>query len=158
LSGGRIPLEASRSHIPASLGAEPDPDPSARIEATIMVRRRPDSGSSGRLDAILRGEAPAMSREEAAASLGADPEDFDRVMAFAAAEGLSVVESNLARRSLRVAGTVALLEAAFGTRLRSREIDGGVYICYEGALSIPAELDGIVVAVLGLDQRPVARR
>jgi kumamolisin len=158
LSGGRITLGASRAHIPASLGAKRDPDPSACMEATIIVRRRPDSGSSGRVDAILRGEAPAMSREEATASLGADPKDFERVMEFATAEGLTLVESDLARRSIRVAGTAAQMEAAFGTRLRSCEIAGREYICYEGALSIPAELEGVIVAVLGLDQRPVARR
>jgi len=123
-----------------------------------MVRRRPGSGEPGRLDAILRGEAAAMSREEATAALGADPEDFDRVTAFAEGEGLSVVESSLARRSVRVVGPVARMEAAFGTRLRACEIAGRVYICYEDALSIPAELEGVVVAVLGLDQRPVARR
>jgi len=50
------------------------------------------------------------------------------------------------------------MEAAFGTRLRTSEIAGRNYICYEGALSIPAELEGVIVAVLGLDERPVARR
>ena len=158
MSSGRIPLEASLAQIPAGLGAGPGPDPAARLEATIMVRRRADSAASARIDAILRGEAPALSREEAAASLGAAPEDFDRVTAFAAAEGLTVVEANSARRSVRVAGTVARMEVAFDIRLQTCEIAGHIYICYEGALSIPAELDGIIVAVLGLDQRPVARR
>jgi kumamolisin len=158
LNGGRAPLEASRAHIPADLRAGPDPDPAARLEATILVRRRPGSAASERIDAIQRGEAPGLSREEAQAALEADPKDFDRVTGFAAAHGLTVIESSPARRSLRVAGTVAQMEAAFGTRLRSCEMGGREYICYEGALSIPAALDGIIVAVLGLDQRPVARR
>jgi kumamolisin len=113
---------------------------------------------SERVDAILRGEAPALSREEAATSMGADPADLDRVTAFAAAEELTVLEVSPARRSVRVAGTVAQMEAAFGTRLRSCEIDGRVYVCYEGVLSVPAELARIIEAVLGLDQRPAARR
>ena len=50
------------------------------------------------------------------------------------------------------------MEAAFGVRLQNCEIGGREYICYEGPLSIPAALDGIIVAVLGLDQRPAARR
>jgi kumamolisin len=154
----RVPLEGSRSRIPAELTAKSDPDPSARIEATILVRRRPASGASACVDAILRGQAPALSREEAAASLGADPADVERVTAFAATQGLTIVEADLARRSVRVAGSVAQMEAAFGARLRLCESGGREYICYEGALSIPAELEGIIVAVLGLDQRPVARR
>jgi kumamolisin len=135
-----------------------DPDPSTHIEATILVRRRSGPGASERVDAILRGEAPALSRDEAATSMGADPEDLDRVTAFAAAQGLTVTEVSPGRRSVRVAGTVARMEAAFGTRLRSCEIAGRLYICYGGALSIPTELAGIITAVLGLDQRPVSRR
>ena len=158
MSSGRIPLEASYSRIPAGSRTTSDPDPSTHIEATILVRGRSGSKVSERVDAILRGEAPALSREEAASSMGTDPEDLDRVTAFAAAQGLTVTEVSPGRRSVRVAGTVARMEAAFGTRLRSCEIAGRVYICYEGALSIPAELAGIIRAVLGLDQRPVSRR
>jgi hypothetical protein len=69
----RVPLEGSRSRVAAEVTAKSDPDPSARIEATILVRRRPESGTSARVDAILRGQAPVLSSEEAAASLGADP-------------------------------------------------------------------------------------
>ena len=154
----RVRLEGSRSRVPAEPTAKSDPDPSARIEATILVRRRPESGTPARVDAILRGQAPALSREEAAASLGADPADVERVTAFADTEGLTIIETNLARRSVRVSGTVAQMESAFSVRLQLCEAGGREYICYEGALSIPAELEGIIVAVLGLDQRPVARR
>jgi len=90
--------------------------------------------------------------------LSADRGDMDRVTEFAAAHGLTIVESSLARRSVQVAGTVTQMEAAFSVRLQTCEIGGREYICYEGPLSIPAALDGIIVAVLGLDQRPAARR
>ena len=128
------------------------------MTATILVRRRLDSHSSARVEAILRGEAPALSREEAAASVGADPTDIERVTSFAAAEGLTILEANLPRRAVRVEGTVSQMEAAFGARLRACEVAKHEYICYEGPLSIPADLEGIIVGVLGLDQRPVARR
>jgi kumamolisin len=157
LSSRRVSLEGSHSHIAVGL-ARSDPDTSARISATILVRRRPDPGSSAHVEAILRGEAPALSREEAAASLGADPADMERVTSFAAAEGLTILETNLARRMVRVEGTVSQMEAAFGTQLRACEISKHEYLCYEGPLSIPADLEGIIVGVLGLDQRPVARR
>jgi kumamolisin len=110
------------------------------------------------LDAIQRGEAPSWSRAEAEAMLAADRGDMDRVVEFATAHGLTVIESSPERRSVRVAGTVAQMEAAFGVRLQNCEIGGREYMCYEGPLSIPAALDGVIVAVLGLDQRPAARR
>ncbi|HEY7389645.1 MAG TPA: protease pro-enzyme activation domain-containing protein [Bryobacteraceae bacterium] len=150
----RVPLEASRSRIAAGERAAGVPDPSAPMEASILVRRR---SHPGQLDAILSGEAPPLSREEAAATLGADPADLERVIAFAQSYGLTIVESNAVRRTVRVSGTVSQMESAFGITLRSCETGGRSYTCYDGVLSIPAALEGIVVAVLGLDQRPVTR-
>jgi kumamolisin len=151
----RVPLEASCSRIAAGQRATGVPDPSARMEATILVRRR---SHTAHLDAILRGEAPALSREEAAESLGADPADLQLVTSFAELHDLTVLEASAAKRTVRVTGTVAQMEAAFGIALHSCKIGDRAYTCYHGVLSIPAALDGIIVAVLGLDQRPVARR
>lgn len=99
-----------------------------------------------------------MPREAAEESLGADPEDLRRVADFAASEGLSVIETSAARRSVRVAGTVAQMESSFQVRLLSAASDGKEYLYYEGTLSIPSALAGVIVGVLGLDQRPVANR
>ena len=99
-----------------------------------------------------------MSREEATASLGADPSEIERAREFGESEGLSVVEISPERRTIRVSGTVAQFESAFGVKLHTCESGSHRYLCYDGALSIPASLDGIIVAVLGLDQRPVARK
>jgi kumamolisin len=154
MSDPRVPLEASRSRIAAGQRAAEPPDPSAHVTATILVRRR---SHTERLDAILRGEAPPLSREEAAVTLGADAVDIQAVTSFAESHGLTVLEASTAKRTVRVSGTIAQMEAAFGITLHSCEIRGHSYFCYDGVLSIPASLDGIVEGVLGLDQRPVAR-
>jgi len=91
-------------------------------------------------------------------TLGAEPADLAQVEEFARSYGLQVLEMNAARRVLRAAGTVAQIETAFGTKLHTCGSEGATHICYEGALTIPASLEGIVEAVLGLDQRPVDRR
>ena len=106
----------------------------------------------------MRGEAPAIPREQAAEFLGTDPEDFRRVADFAVSFGLTVTESSPPKGSVGVSGTVSQMEAAFGIKLLSCKTGGNVYVTYEGILTIPAALDQIVVAVLGLDRRPVARR
>jgi kumamolisin len=154
MSEPRVPLEASRSHIGAGQRAAGPPDSAAPIQATILVRRRAQAAN---IDAILRGEAPPLSRGQAATALGADPADLQLVTSFAESYGLSVLETSAARRSVRVSGTVAQMESAFATTLETCETAGHSYTCYDGVLSIPASLDGIIVAVLGLDQRPVAR-
>jgi len=105
----------------------------------------------------MRGEAPPISREQSAEFLDADPLDLQKVSVFAASCGLTVTESSPAKRAVKVAGTVAQMEAAFGVKLYACKIGGPTYLCYDGALTIPASLAGIVEGVLGLDQRPIAR-
>jgi kumamolisin len=105
----------------------------------------------------MRGEAPAIPREQAAELLGTDPEDLQRVADFAASFGLTVTESSPQKGSVAVAGSVSQMESAFGIKLLACDMGGNIYVTYEGVLTIPAALDQIVAAVLGLDQRPVAR-
>jgi len=98
-----------------------------------------------------------MPREAAEESLSADPEDLRRVADFAASAGLSVIETSAARRSVRVMGTVDQMEVAFDVHLFSAVGGGKQNLYYEGKLSIPSELAGVIVGVLGLDQRPIAK-
>ena len=77
--------------------------------------------------------------------------------------GLEVTSRDAGSRRVTAAGTLSALSAAFGAELSlvtSPAPDGRGRVTHryrEGALRIPAELDGIVVAVLGLDNRPQAR-
>jgi kumamolisin len=153
----RVSLEASRLNLEAGLEGHAA-SPSAQAEATILIRRRPDARATDRMERILQGEAAAMPREVAEESLGADPEDLRRVADFAALEGLSVIETSAARRSVRVAGTVARMDSCFQVHLLSTVSNGKEFLYYEGTLSIPSTLAGVIVGVLGLDQRPIARR
>jgi kumamolisin len=105
----------------------------------------------------MRGEVPPLSRAEAAQVLGAEPAELAKVEEFAKSHGLTITSSSPATRMVQVSGTVAQMEAAFGTKIHTCETGGRPYHCYQGALSIPEDLHGIVEGVLGLDQRPVAR-
>lgn len=157
MPGDRVPLEASQLSVTAGPEGHEAASPSAHAEATILIRRRPDARIDDRVEKIMRGEAPSMPREAAEESLSADPEDLRRVAEFAASAGLSVIETSAARRSVRVMGTVDQMEAAFDVHLFSAAGGGKQNLYYEGKLSIPAELAGVIVGVLGLDQRPIAK-
>ena len=98
-----------------------------------------------------------MSRDEAAQSLGADPEDLRNIAEFARAHGLAVTESNAEQRSVKLSGTAAQMEAAFGVQLRLWRQGSQSYVYYEEPLTVPNSLAGTIEGVLGLDQRPVAR-
>ena len=155
MAADRVPLEASRSQRPGGLRECVHPPPSTVLEATILVRRRADAAAREGVQKILRGEAEAMPRDQAEQALGADSEDLQRTADFAVEYGLAVSETNPARRMVRVSGTVPQMEAAFGVKLCLMPGAAG-YLYYEGVLTIPAALDGIVIGVLGLDQRPAA--
>jgi kumamolisin len=77
--------------------------------------------------------------------------------------GLSVTETHLESRRMMVSGTIAAMQAAFGTTLTavtSPQPDGTGDVEHRyrtGSLSVPARLSGIITAVLGLDDRPQAR-
>jgi kumamolisin len=86
----------------------------------------------------------------------AHADDFAKVVHFAEEAGLSVVETDAARRLVKLSGTASALQQAFGTELHRVEYDGKICRARTGALHLPAPLIDNVLAVLGLDTRPAA--
>lgn len=125
-----------------------------RVEATLILRRRAQLD-----DATL---TEPVSRAELGVAHGAEPADVDLVVDTLTGLGVQVLSTDAASRRVRVAGSVGLLSRVFGTSLQavsSRDAAGGqlTHRHRTGALSVPAVLDGVVTAVLGLDDRPQAR-
>jgi kumamolisin len=136
-------------------------DPNERILVTVVVRRRPSSKELASMIEEMGASKPHerkhLSREEFAASHGADPHDLKKVEAFAHDYGIDIVESNAAQRRIVLSGTVAVLSAAFGVDLANYEYPGGAYRGRTGPVHVPEDLAPIIEAVLGLDNRPQAR-
>ncbi|MDE2368437.1 MAG: S8/S53 family peptidase [Burkholderiales bacterium] len=133
--------------------------PDERIEVTLRLRAKLGAAAlaSGGVHADqLPKSRSYLSREDYAARHGAQADDIAAVTAFAAANQLSVVASDAARRSVVLSGTAAAMGAAFGVTLQQYEHDGGSYRGRTGAISVPANLAGIVEGVFGLDNRPQA--
>jgi kumamolisin len=80
------------------------------------------------------------------------------VRQFAADHGLSVGNVDLARRSIELSGPVGSIASAFeATIALYRSPSGEPYRGRVGGLTLPAELDGIVTGVFGIDERPQAQ-
>jgi kumamolisin len=133
------------------------------IEATLVLRRRADLPAE-----VVDAATPALTRDELADRYGADPGDVALVTDVMAGLGIRIVETEPAARLIRISGTVARLGAAFGTELTGggsaeggpSDPGGGTGASPRrrtGGLSLPVALDGVVTAVLGLDDRPQAR-
>ena len=148
IAGSEISHESGGSWLPANV--------SQRITATIVVRRPKQSGDLAQQ--LLSGSFPKMSREEAAELISANPDDLAVVRQFAHDYGLEILAEDAEARTLRIEGTAAQLGKAFGVSIQYRiDPQARKYLSYQGGLTLPSQLNGVVEAVLGLDQRPVAR-
>jgi kumamolisin len=152
-----VPLPGSeRGQLPDVTQAAPL-DTSQVITVTVLLRRRADIPR-----ALVEGQQ-TISTGELGEQYGADPDDAHLVAEVLGGYGLTVTETHLESRRLKVTGTIAAMETAFGTSLSavsSPHPDGSGDVQHRyrtGGLSVPARLDGIVTAVLGLDDRPQAR-
>jgi hypothetical protein len=99
-----------------------------------------------------------MLRRPSPTAVSADPKDLAAVRSFVQSYGLQVISEHPDARTLKVQGMTAQMQAAFGVTL---EVVGDAasqqHITYQGPLTVPKQLDGIILAILGLDQRPVAK-
>jgi kumamolisin len=134
-----------------------DVDASERIEVTVVTRRRAEIPRDSLGVPVRRTKAQLEQQH------GANPADLALVTSTLSRFGLEVTSQDPGTRRVSVAGSVPALATAFGAQLSvvaSPDPAGTGQVTHryrEGTLRIPAELDGIVVAVLGLDTRPQAR-
>ena len=132
-------------------------DTSERAELTLVLRRRAELPAE-----IVEGPT-VLTSDQLAGRYGADPADVDLVRRTLTGLGLEITEVHPASRRVKVTGTLGQLSSAFGTTLQQVSSPapkgrGTVTHRYrEGPLYVPAPLDGVVLAVLGLDTRPQAR-
>ncbi len=146
----RVPLAGSERK-PVREAKEIGPVASDEVvHATVVLRRRgadPDLSHGPR------------SREEYGVLHGAAPDDLDAIEQFANEFGLTVVQRNAPDRTVVLAGTAEAMQEAFGTSLTDYELSEGGrrFRGRSGPVTIPSELKDSVMAVLGLDNRPVAR-
>jgi len=115
---------------------------------TLVLRRRSE------LPTVTGGAL--LTAAELGERHGAHPDDLAAVREAVEAAGLRVDEAHGPSRRVRVSGPVPALAAAFGVRLQRAEVDGRTIRMRSGPLSVPAALDEVVLAVLGLDDRPQA--
>jgi len=155
----RVTLKGSERTALRDARAVAPADPAERLEVSLIVRRRDREGLKARLAALANGQPTGayLSREEFAQRHGADAADLAAVKAFAADNGLTVVQEHAAARTVVLSGTVAQFNKAFSVHLQQFAHPEGTYRGRTGTIQLPAELDGIIEAVLGLDNRPQAQ-
>jgi kumamolisin len=151
-----VPLPGSERRALPDVQQAGHLDPNEQVTVTLLLRRRAEVPSE-----LITGPQ-TLSPDELAQRYGASPQDVELVRSTLEGLGLTVSDVHLGQRRVTVTGTVGALSAAFGTtltRASTRQPDGSrvTHRYRSGGLSVPAALDGVVTAVLGLDDRPAAR-
>ena len=148
MSSNRVTLPGSRIGLPRGARVAGPADPEQAMRITVMLRRR----------APLPDLPPGryLTRQELARRYGAGPADIESVRQFAARHNLQVRDVHIGRRSMLLAGRVADVAAAFAADLQTGAIGSRQFRLRTGEISIPAELEGVIVGVFGLDTRPQA--
>jgi kumamolisin len=156
-SGSLVHLPGSE-RAPLAGATEAGPlDTSQRAELTLVLRRRAP------LPVEIIAGPTVLTNDELASRYGADPAEVELVSRELTSRGLEITAIHPASRRVKVQGTLADLASTFGATLRlvsSPDPSGRGTVTHryrEGPLSVPAALDGVVLAVLGLDTRPQAR-
>jgi kumamolisin len=157
----RVQIPGSERQLDPEHTRVGDVDTQSEIDLTVYLR--PRAALDWVDDEATRppGQRRVASREEWGREYGARPEDVDAVRAFAEGHGLTVTGVDLARRAVTLHGSLDAVMAAFQPQLKGlyTPSDGGPsYRGRTGPLTIASELDGIVVGVFGIDDRPQAAK
>ncbi|HEX3785802.1 MAG TPA: S53 family peptidase [Pseudonocardiaceae bacterium] len=132
-------------------------DPAERIGVTLVLRRRAE------LPTELVEGSQTLSQSEFAEAYGADPADVDLVVGVLNVAGIEVADISVGSRRISTTGPVSAFGDLFGATLRNvrgAAVPGGAAVEFRarsGELRVPVALDGVLVAVLGMDSRPQAR-
>src|ERR1700683_533471 len=97
---------------------------------SVRIRRRSDAPPLPDFadpTAVPRRGRRHLSRDEFAARYGASEDDLAAIAAFAAANGLSVVETSIPRRTVVLKGTAAQMNKAFAVDLGTYESTDETY-------------------------------
>src|SRR5260370_8275142 len=167
-----VPIKGSERVVVPGAKAIGATSPDQLLQVTVLLRSRAQAedaktgntrattGERAAVETLQKQrseERQHLTREKFLEQRGALEEDIRKVEDFAQEYGLSIVETNLAKGSVKLGGSVASFDRAFDVELLNYEHPGGSYRGRTGPVHIPTELDGIVTAVLGLDNRPQAR-
>ena len=101
---------------------------------------------------------PRLSRAELGRRHGTLQAVIDRVVQYVGGHGLTVIHASAAEHCVRLSGTYAQAQSAFAPEQIGRYRWGSrEFICRSGHLHVPPDLAEHVVAIMGFDQRPIAR-
>jgi kumamolisin len=148
--GNGLETSAARTLMAKTVFEEPKPA-TGQVTVTAVVRRK-QSVEARKLGT----PGYRLTHAEYARRHGPDGASLKMVKAFAREFGLSFAATAPGRAAVHLSGTVAAMQAAFGVTLQKQKVDAKSFRVRQGSITLPKELSGHILAVLGLDDRPQA--
>ena len=157
---GRVILKDSHKASLKSAKVKGKLDLNERLEVSVRVRARQKWVGTPECAGICAAPLARrlyLTREEFALRYGASPADFQRLEQFAREFSLEVVDRHAGQRTMRLAGTVEAMQAAFGVKWQAAEHNKLKFRHRTGSIQLPAEVAPLIEGVFGLDNRPAVR-
>lgn len=147
-----VVLPGSARAVPSGAKVLGVAGPDEWIEITVKLRRK------NALPELTGRPGTILTRAELAAQYGSAQADMDKVTTVLTGLGLTVIKEDAASGSVRIGGRAAVIEQVFAVKLFHFSHESGNYRGRSGVLHIPAELEGIVQGVFGLDNRKMVKK
>lgn len=128
-------------------------DPSTPLTMRVILALRDRPGLEALIAAQQNPSSPRyhqwLTPAQFAAQFGPSQEDFDAVAQWLSSQGFTITDSSLRRRFIQFTGNVGQAEQTFGTKVML--FGTGTYYANMTEPMIPAQFDGVISAILGLD-------
>ena len=132
-------------------------DPSMELTYVTLVLK-PSAAQQAELDRLTADQQDPVSAnyhqwltpEEYADRFGLSQADMDKITAWLGQNGLAVKSTARARNAIHFGGTAGQIGSAFGVEIHQFLVGGELHYANAGDPSIPAALDGVVLAIHGL--------
>lgn len=125
------------------------------IHVTVILRGAKEFSVADQ-QKMLEGTFKTIPRKEVNKLYGASQTDINLVSDYAQTNNLTVTGTSSPRRSVYLKGTIGDIKNAFAVKLEDYKLKKGKIVrCRTSPIFIPLSLQGVIVGVFGLDNRPL---
>jgi kumamolisin len=153
-----VPLPGSELPPLAKKRAIGDVDPDTRVRFTVHLRQTAEFPDVDEWTEVWPHDRKHLSSEEIETEHGALAADLELVREFAREHGLQILAEHPASCMVEMEATAQCCRDAFHVELQRWHDGKNPHRGYRGAICVPPELDGVVIAVTGLENRPTFAR
>ena len=152
-------IGSERKELPAGarrIGhADPDHFTTVTIQVRSQARPRELDDAFNQMTQQPIDQREYLSHAQLTKRFGASAKDLDAVEDFAGRFGLSVVHRDPGNQALVLSGRVDDLSKAFQVKLYEYRLAGSIFRGRTGFVRIPKQLEHVIIAVSGLDNRSI---